>query len=98
MLSRAGFFFWYFAWEAPLELFAVFIMVAMELDWLSSLAGISATLLLLPMQVRVACVCRYDMCVSSFMQEIVSSRASEHGITIYSEHDITITALCTHRR
>ncbi len=54
----AASFYWLFAWEAPLELMAVYIMVSLELDWLSALAGISATLLIIPMQVRVyVCVC-----------------------------------------
>ncbi len=51
MLFCAASFFWVYVFQAPLELVAVYIMVSLELDWLSALAGISATLLIIPMQV-----------------------------------------------
>jgi hypothetical protein len=41
-----------FLWAGPLELMIVLVMVSRELGFLPALAGVSATLALIPMQAR----------------------------------------------
>ncbi|KAJ9515463.1 hypothetical protein QJQ45_016472 [Haematococcus lacustris] len=43
-------FYWLYCWEAPMELSMVFLMVSLELGVLPALAGISATLAIMPLQ------------------------------------------------
>ncbi|GIL76011.1 hypothetical protein Vretifemale_5752, partial [Volvox reticuliferus] len=42
--------FWIFLWAAPLELAMVLLMVSLELDFLSALAGVAASLAMIPLQ------------------------------------------------
>ncbi|GAX75678.1 hypothetical protein CEUSTIGMA_g3121.t1 [Chlamydomonas eustigma] len=42
--------FWVFLWAGPIEVVAVLVMVSMDLGFLPALAGIAATLLLIPIQ------------------------------------------------
>ncbi|PNH03030.1 Protein kintoun [Tetrabaena socialis] len=42
--------FWIFLWAAPLELAMVLLMVSLELDFLSALAGVATSLAMIPLQ------------------------------------------------
>ncbi|KAG2488022.1 hypothetical protein HYH03_013329 [Edaphochlamys debaryana] len=42
--------FWVFLWAAPLELCMVLLMVSLELDFLSALAGVATSLAVIPLQ------------------------------------------------
>lgn len=46
--------FWVFGWAGPLEALAVVVMIAMEMGWWPSIAGVSTLLLIIPIQVQLA--------------------------------------------